>query len=385
MEEKQGVRTRLENDSNGLKEFIQNNQLMDIQTSNGVFTWTNKRRGTQHIASRLDQFLISDNAIHLGGDFHASIMPQGGSDHWPIMLQWSRLGTRSNRPFRFEAFWLSNPNFKIVVIWNRTQFGNIFENRKRLEQQIKALQQTLILEGRTDEQAHQEQILWNQIEACRQQEEILWRQKSTIRWLKEGENNTKFFHRTAIQRRMHNNIAFINNQQGERLEAHEDMEKEFKDYFQEILREPPGNRDHAIRMITQHIPKIITEDHNNKLLQSISLQEVEEAMAQLKDGKAPGPDGFTTNFFHEFWELIKTEVWELVEESRTMHWILPSLNATFLALVPKGDEPNKPNKYRPIALCNVIYKLISKVLANRLKPLLPLLISPKQTGYVEGW
>lgn len=125
-------------------------------------------------------------------------------------------------------------------------------------------------------------------------------------------------------------------------------------------------------------------DHNNKLLQAISMQEVEAAMTQLKDGKAPGPDGFTTNFFHEFWELIKTEVWELVEESRSMHWILPSLNATFLALVPKGDESNTLDKFKPIALCNVIYKLISKVLVNRLKPLLPLLISLEQTGYVEG-
>ena len=102
------------------------------------------------------------------------------------------------------------------------------------------------------------------------------------------------------------------------------------------------------------------EDHNNKFLHSISLQEVEAVMAQIKYSKAPGPDGFTANFFHEFWELIKTEVWELVEESRTMHWILPSLNATFLALVPKGEEPNKPDKYKPIALCNVIYKLSQK-------------------------
>jgi len=170
---------------------------MDIQTSNGVYTWTNKQRGTQHIASRLDQFLILDNAIHLGGDFHASILPQGGSDHWPIMLQWSRLGTRCNRPFRFEAFWFSNPNFKIVVseawqsfippegakmfqfqqklknlkqvlkAWNRTQFGNIFENWKKLEQRMSSLQQTIILEGRTEEQAHQEQNLWTKIEACR--------------------------------------------------------------------------------------------------------------------------------------------------------------------------------------------------------------------------
>lgn len=107
---------------------------------------------------------------------------------------------------------------------------------------------------------------------------------------------------------MHNNIAFINNRQGERLETHEEMEKEFQEYFQEILRERPGSRNQAIQKITQLIPKIITEEHNDKLLQPISMKEVEEAMAQLKDGKAPGPDGFIANFFHEFWELISTEV-----------------------------------------------------------------------------
>ena len=88
-------------------------------------------------------------------------------------------------------------------------------------------------------------------------------------------------------------------------------------------------------------------------------------MAQIKDGKAPGPDGFTTNFFHLFWEQIKLEVWDLVEESRTLLWILPSLNKTFLTLIPKEENSSTPDKYRPTALCNVIYKLISKVIANR--------------------
>ena len=83
------------------------------------------------------------------------------------------------------------------------------------------------------------------------------------------------------------------------------MEQEFKKYFQDILREPPRCKDQAIRSLTQHIPKIIMENHNNMLLQPISMQEVEEAMAQFKDGKAPGPDGFTANFFHAFLELIK--------------------------------------------------------------------------------
>ena len=127
---------------------------MDLKTSNGMYTWTNKRRGPQHIASRLVRFLMLDNAIHLGGDFHASTMPQVGSHHWPIMLKWSCSGSRCNRNFRFETFWFSHLNFKAVFndswksftppvgakmfqfqqklkylkqvlkTWNCTQFGN---------------------------------------------------------------------------------------------------------------------------------------------------------------------------------------------------------------------------------------------------------------------
>ena len=78
---------------------------------------------------------------------------------------------------------------------------------------------------------------------------------------------------------MHNNIAFINNKQGERLEKYEEMEKEFQEYFQEILREQPESRNQAIQKITHLIPKIITEDHKNKLFQPISMKEVEDAMA----------------------------------------------------------------------------------------------------------
>ena len=89
-------------------------------------------------------------------------------------------------------------------------------------------------------------------------------------------------------------------------------------------------------------------------------------------------------FFHTFWDMIKLEVWQIVEESRALRWLLPSLNSTFITLIPKEEDSITPDKFRPIALCNVIYKIISKVIANRLKPLLPLLISPEQSGYVEG-
>jgi len=73
-----------------------------------------------------------------------------------------------------------------------------------------------------------------------------------------------------------------------------------------------------------------------------------------------------------------------VEDSRRGKTILKALNTTFISLIPKQDVAQTPDRFRPIALCNVVYKIISKVVANRLKPLLPTLVSVEQSGYVEG-
>ena len=107
------------------------------------------------------------------------------------------------------------------------------------------------------------------------------------------------------------------------------------------------------------------------------MQEVEEAVNQMALGKSPGPDGFTTNFFHHFWDLVKEDVLDIVEESRTKMGVPKAFNATFLTLIPKEAGVDSPDKFRPILLCNVIYKIISKVIANRLKPLLSMISSPK--------
>ena len=98
--------------------------------------------------------------------------------------------------------------------------------------------------------------------------------------------------------------------------------------------------------------------------------------------KAPGPDGFTSNFFHFFWDMINEELLDIVEESRKIRGVLKSFYTTFLSLIPKGEGIDTPDKFRPIALCNVIYKIVSKVIANKLKPLLPRLISLEQSSFV---
>eukprot|EP00253_Pinus_taeda_P030593 PITA_30593 len=216
------------------------------------------------------------------------------------------------------------------------------------------------------------------------QEETLWRQKSRIQWLKEGELNTKFFHRSVLDHRSSNRILELKKNTGEILKSHNDISALLADHFKSISQEPPINREEAIKELTVAIPKTITSDQNWALCREVSLEEVEKAIRSMPNDKAPGPDGFTINFYKACWSIIKQDVWEVVEDSRRSGTILKSLNSTFLALIPKVEEAKTPDKFRPIALCNVIYKIISKVIASRLKTILPGIISEEQSSYVEG-
>jgi hypothetical protein len=129
---------------------------------------------------------------------------------------------------------------------------------------------------------------------------------------------------------------------------------------------------------------MVTEEQNNNLNKPIAEEEIYQALQEMPNGKSLGPDGFTVDFFKAYWEVIKHDVYRVVEESIRSASILKALNATMITPIPKENEAKIPDRYRPIALCNVVYKIISKVIANRLKPLLPTLLSQEQAGFVEG-
>ena len=105
---------------------------------------------------------------------------------------------------------------------------------------------------------------------------------------------------------------------------------------------------------------------------------------EMQSGKAPRLDGFNVDFFKAYWETVKHDILEVVEDSRRSKKLLKALNETFIALIPKQEKAVTSDGFHPIALCNVVYKIVSKVIANQLKPLLPSLISEEQIGYVEG-
>jgi hypothetical protein len=172
----------------------------------------------------------------------------------------------------------------------------------------------------------------------------------------------KFFHNSLLQRRNQNMILTLVQSSGEITDSSEDIEKELVNHFKILLTEPNQDRMKAIQEISMHIPKLITPDENHFLMGLTSLKEVERPFMDMKIGKSLGPNGFTSNFFQKCWKTIRKYIWQVVEESQMSGSMIKSFNATFLALIPKETKENTVEKFRPISLCNVIYKKISKMM-----------------------
>jgi len=162
------------------------------------------------------------------------------------------------------------------------------------------------------------------------------------------------------------------------------MEHELINFYKDLFTDPYLYRSSPIEKITQHIPSLVTDEKNAALLRPISIEEVDQATKEILTRKSLGLDGFTNNFSHHCYHFVMEEVWQLLEDSWISLGFLPSLNATFLTLFPKEERVSHPKYFQPITLCNVIYKIITKVMTLSLKPLLPFITSQEKLGYVQG-
>jgi hypothetical protein len=104
----------------------------------------------------------------------------------------------------------------------------------------------------------------------------------------------------------------------------------------------------------------------------------------LKKKRASGPDGWTVEFFTFFFDLVGGDLLEMVEDSRRKGHLCGGINSTFLALIPKENKSVSFDDFRPISLCNLCYKVISKVIANRIKSVLSSCLSVEQLGFLQG-
>jgi hypothetical protein len=138
------------------------------------------------------------------------------------------------------------------------------------------------------------------------------------------------------------------------------------------------------RVVLDAIPQKVTAEMNESLNLSYTDEEIRVALFQMGPTKAPGPDGFPALFYQTHWEFLKIEICSAVRSFLTGDPIPEGFCDSVVVLIPKTTNPQVLKNFRPISLCNILYKIASKVMANRLKLVLPDVVSENQSAFVHG-
>ena len=261
--------------------------------------------------------------------------------------------------------------------WTVNSFGNVRRELKNLYAKLEQLRADPMRVG----PSHAEIKVQERIVELNHREEIMWKQRSRIMWLAEGDKNTRFFHLRASQRRRRNQITKLRRPDGEITENEVEMGA-LASVFYKDLYTSEGTED--MESVLSTVPAKVTAAINEQLMKSFEKEEVKTALFQMSPTKAPGPDGLPAHFFQRNWELCGGEISEVVLRVLRGEDDPAIINNTCIVFIPKVDSPEELGQFRPISLCNVIYKIASKVMANRLKLILPEIISEEQSAFVPG-
>jgi hypothetical protein len=261
--------------------------------------------------------------------------------------------------------------------WGKTNYGNIPRKIKEIQTKIQKLKS---LTPASDEITQMHQLESN-LDDLLNKEEQWWAQRAKINWLLHGDKNSKFFHFKASQRHRKNTINFIQNTQGTNMTHNKDIQEVFLQYFNNIFTSShPTNIQETINVVANKV----TTQMKDYLSQEFTTAEVSYATHQLKGNAAPGPDGLNANFYQAYWDIIGSDITQTALQILNNGGNPNSFNDTFICLIPKHNSPKIPADYRPIALCNVMLKIITKTIANRIKEILPDIISPQQSAFLPG-
>lgn len=376
-------------------------------TSHGVhFTWTNNQ-GNQR--SKIDRVMVNEAWRDMEWDCHTEFLPRSiYSDHSASVSNCFKPRASKPKPFKFHNMWISHPKFVQIVeeIWNSPRSGThqftLTLKLQELKTALKNLNQQefssiseraalarkdLELAERAIEDNPADDELRSNIFHIRNRATFLteadyqfWKQKAKIHYDIVNDRNTKFFHSSVKRRRTRNNLNILKLQDGSVTEDQETIQNEFISFYHNLF----GHHEHTNHLnfdILQNGPSLEADDHL-VLLQRITIEEIKMALYDIGDDKAPGPDGFTSTFFKATWDITGPHLCAAIQEFFEKKRLLKQLNHTIIALVPKTNFEPGVGDYRPIACCNVVYKIISKIITNRLVPLMPKIISNSQSAFV---
>ncbi|KAL2532641.1 Uncharacterized protein Adt_05992 [Abeliophyllum distichum] len=377
--------------------------LTDAGYSGSQYPWTNGR-----VWKRLDRVLINPAVGSSCSRFSVRHLNRSTSDHSPLLIQWSSDDDLGPRPFRFLNVWSRHHDFLSFVSqkwsfpthhtgmtalwekifrlkqglrwWNRHVFGDIFQRVRDAECRVDEAESVYDSDPTPAHRdtLHQAKAGLNQTLSI---EEAFWKQKAGARWVCEGDHNTRYFHSMVQGRRIRSRIRSITSETGEVFDSQETIQPSAVSFFQELLSAAPQPVD-PIR--PDIIPRLVSNEDNLQLNRIPTLAEVREAIFSIDPDSVAGPDGFSSHFFQECWDIISDDVFQAVLDFFAGGHFPRGFSATSIVLIPKRDNACRWSEFRPISLCTVFNKLVTKLLNSRLSNILPQIISTPQSGFIPG-
>nr|GEW97297.1 putative RNA-directed DNA polymerase, eukaryota, reverse transcriptase zinc-binding domain protein [Tanacetum cinerariifolium] len=359
--------------------------LEEVPLGGSRYTWCH-RSATK--ISKLDRFLASENLLNSCPRMNAITLDL--SDHRPILLRESACDY-GPIPFWFFHYWMDVEGFdklvaeswmvapivgknSIQIFMSKLKFLKtkikdwVVEYKRNTPGLVSNLKQNLVdLDAEIDKGKGDDVIVSNRLEIINQIQgenkikALETAQKAKIRWYVEGDENNKFFHGMLNKKRSQLNIRgiMINDKwTGEPVE----VKWEFFQHFSDRFSEPITNR----ASIDMNFPNTLSLEQKEDPERNISMEEVKKAVWDCGMDKSPGPDGYTFGFYRRFWSIIEHDVFEAVQYFFNHEDMPKGCNSNFITLIPKISDAKLAKDFRPISLIGSLYKIIAKILTNRL-------------------
>ncbi|XP_013624294.1 PREDICTED: uncharacterized protein LOC106330365 [Brassica oleracea var. oleracea] len=216
-------------------------------------------------------------------------------------------------------------------------------------------------------------------------EESFLHQKSRVRWLNVGDLNTGVFHKAVRANLSRNVIHYLLYELDRRVFDSSALKDMIIQYYLSLLgTENQDISPFSVAQIQEIHPFRCSDDLAAQMSAIPTDEEIRKTIFSLPKSKSPGPDGFSVEFFLSSWDLVGGDLIKAVKDFFLNPDLSHQVNSTVLALLPKVPGASRLSEYRPISLCNTVYKVISKIIGSRLKLITPLAVQRNQVGFITG-
>lgn len=402
-------------DSAGMDDMnaaLQDSEIFEAPSKGSPFTWWNNN-DLYPVSKRIDHALFNQVWGSRFPDAYAEFLEPDQSDHAPCIIRLPSLRRRGRKPFKFFHHIVDHPEYSSVVAaaWNpgsivgtdqfkvvrslkllkkdlrginKRHYSGISERVKEQSEKVGQLQRDILT--RPDPViAEEEHCERKSLNLLLNAEQKYFRQRSRVRWADVGDRNTVFYQKSVIQHNSKNHIHYLRDEEDRFLGTTDEIKAHSAAYFRNILGETDMQESPiSVDSLRQVLSFRCSDLQFAYLSREVSAVEIIGTIKIMPMNKSPGPDGYCVEFLRASWDIVGNDVVAAIAEFFRNGRLLKDMNTTTICLIPKTDTACRLGDFRPISCCNLVYKVITKILANRLKPILQACISRNQTAFLKG-